>query len=351
MAPVSPACAAPADQAERLVQEGLDLRRAGRDEEALNIFQKAERLGPSPRTRAQAGLAEQALGRWVAAQKSIETALRAKDDPWIIRNRAILESAASSVAEHVGRVMVLGSPVRAKVFINGESAGTLPLSEAFAVAAGEAVVAVEAPGYVSMNRKITVAARRLIRETIDLPPDGSARTVERLVSPPPTTSSRDMTEETQRRAATDLAAPRAEPAANALMGDETVARRGRPGSSQSIDTGWTWQRSLGAGLAALGLGSLVFGIVEHVGRESRASDFRRVGCGTRDLSIGDCQSRYDKVQSAQTWMIVGYVGAAVLGASGAFFLWLSPSEPIAAPDRDAVALAASGIIAHWQRPF
>jgi hypothetical protein len=58
-------------------------------------------------------------------------------------------------------------------------------------------------------------------------------------------------------------------------------------------------------MAALGLAGLVLGIVEHFGRESKASGFKRAGCGTNNLSLGDCQDRYDQIQAAQTWIIVG----------------------------------------------
>ena len=92
---------------------------------------------------------------------------------------------------------------------------------------------------------------------------------------------------------------------------------------------WTWQHEMGAGLAVLGAASLVLGIVEHVSYFGKANDFKNAGCGTKDLSVGvGCKSLNDQFNSAQTWFVVGYVGAAVLGGAGAYFLWLAPAEAI-----------------------
>src|SRR5450432_505854 len=91
---------APSDEdAVGLMRQGIELRRAGRDQDALDLFQRAERVAPSPRGLAQIGLAEQALGRWVAANRHLGSALKNQGDPWIARNHAKLEKAARAVAD------------------------------------------------------------------------------------------------------------------------------------------------------------------------------------------------------------------------------------------------------------
>src|SRR3982751_2270792 len=72
-----------ADDAEPLIRRGIELRRAGRDAEALEQFRQANQLAPSPRAAAQIGLAEQALGRWLDADGHLRAALAAPSDPWI----------------------------------------------------------------------------------------------------------------------------------------------------------------------------------------------------------------------------------------------------------------------------
>jgi hypothetical protein len=143
----------------------------GHDEEALALFRRAHSLAPSARARAQIGLAEQALGRWVLAERDVAGALEVTGDSWVRKNRTDLVAALEAVRDHLGRVAVLGSPIGAIILINGERIGKLPQAEPLSVPAGEAVVGLMAPGHVSLMRKINVFARALVSETIDLPVD------------------------------------------------------------------------------------------------------------------------------------------------------------------------------------
>ncbi|HEX3697716.1 MAG TPA: tetratricopeptide repeat protein [Polyangia bacterium] len=62
---VSPAAFAQSGaEADAAISKGVVLRRQGKDEEALEFFQRANKLAPSPRAKAQIGPAEQAIGRW-----------------------------------------------------------------------------------------------------------------------------------------------------------------------------------------------------------------------------------------------------------------------------------------------
>src|SRR5262245_3460612 len=70
-----------------LLGEGVELRRRGKDAEALEKFQQAHQISGSPRAKAQMGFAEQALGRWVPAYEHLQASLQATADPWIGKNR------------------------------------------------------------------------------------------------------------------------------------------------------------------------------------------------------------------------------------------------------------------------
>jgi len=59
------------------ISRGVALRRQGRDASALEVFQSAWRSSRAPRALAQVALAEQALGRWVAAEAHLVEALAA----------------------------------------------------------------------------------------------------------------------------------------------------------------------------------------------------------------------------------------------------------------------------------
>lgn len=105
------AFAQPAEKpAESLIKEGLKLRRAGRDIDALDRMQRGYDLEPTPRAAAQVGLCLQAVGRWSEADLKLSEALSATEDPWIVKNRATLKDSIEAIKVHVGRIEVIGSP-------------------------------------------------------------------------------------------------------------------------------------------------------------------------------------------------------------------------------------------------
>jgi hypothetical protein len=271
--------------------------------------------------------------------------LRAKGDAWIIKNRAILEGAAKIVADHLGTVMILGSPSGATVLVNGQRVGTLPMAEPYVVAAGEAVITVEAAGHFSIKRKVTVIARGVVRETIDLPAEGSALASSGSGAPNSDGLGRSVSgaAAADRHSTVSLDARAVERSgAVSNEGAGLPADRATVPAEQG-STSWTWQKSLGAGLLGVAAASLVFGIIETMNRESKANAFKQAGCGTNDLGIGDCRDRYNQVQSSQRWMIAGYIGAAAAGVAGTCFVVLSPTKSPATGDDGTQATAVSGI--------
>src|SRR5450432_2460751 len=107
--------AAPAASADDLMSQGLRLRRDGKDQEALPIFEEASRQQPTPRAFAQLGLCEQALGLWVGAERHIQMALGAGDDPWVHKHEITLRESLKVVQDHLGSVEVWGTPTGARV--------------------------------------------------------------------------------------------------------------------------------------------------------------------------------------------------------------------------------------------
>jgi hypothetical protein len=96
------------------------------------------------------------------------------------------------------------------------------------------------------------------------------------------------------------------------------------------DAAWPWQRTAGViSLVAAG-GALALGVAGHVLREGRAGDFNDACyyAGGQAVAFADpgvdCRGRYDAVKSAETMMLIGYVGAGVLAGAGAALLVLAP---------------------------
>ncbi len=144
------------DAPETQILRGLDLRRAGKDIEALPYFQRAFDKAPTPRATAQLGLVEQALGRWPDAEGHLGRALEAKSDPWIKKNRAVLTQSLETVRSHIAQIDLAGTPVGASVLLNGRVAGTLPLAAPLRVGAGYVELELRAPGHATAKRVLTL---------------------------------------------------------------------------------------------------------------------------------------------------------------------------------------------------
>jgi hypothetical protein len=118
LASTSAAARADDDTPETLLRIGVALRREHRNEEALDEFHKALSLAPTPIALAQVALAEQALGRWLDAERDLRGALDVRGDDWIERNRASLEGARDEVAAHLGWLTVHVDRTGAGVQVN-----------------------------------------------------------------------------------------------------------------------------------------------------------------------------------------------------------------------------------------
>src|SRR5438045_3141318 len=85
------AAAETAHDAEAAIRRGVELRKKGDDEGALREFKRAYEIAPKPRAAAQMGMAEQSLGRWPDAESHLAEAVSSKGDPWVEKNRSVLE--------------------------------------------------------------------------------------------------------------------------------------------------------------------------------------------------------------------------------------------------------------------
>jgi tetratricopeptide (TPR) repeat protein len=149
------ATASSKEEPEEMVRRGLNLRRAGRDDLALALFREALELRSEPRTLAQIGLAEQALGRWTEAEKHLDEALAATGDVWIGAHRLHLEESLAFVRQHVSSLSLEVEAEGAEVAFG--DGGFRPVPQApVRIAPGPVSLRVRAPG------------RSDVAETVDL---------------------------------------------------------------------------------------------------------------------------------------------------------------------------------------
>jgi hypothetical protein len=303
----------PAADAETLIRRGIELRRAGKDAEALSLLQQAYALDGTPRALAQVGLVEQALGKWGLADQHLRRALESAADAWVRKNRAALEEALKAISHHVGHVEVTGSPAGAEVRIDGELVGHLPLPGPISVAAGGIAIEVRAPGFLTIARATSVDVGDLTRESFNL--QSLTPTAAASVEPAP---------------ARPAAATATEPVAQVETGPSPPVGRDQMGT----------RRVVTLTIAGLAVGALALGVVEHLSWQSKVGSFGdTVGCDPAAPARGGgvCQQLYDDGQRAKTIAFVGYGLSAGLAATAAILYFTQPAHQ---PAKTAMACAS-----------
>ena len=125
---------------------GVQHRKDGEHEKALEAFQKADELERTPKSRGQLGFVEHDLGRYVAAEEHLGEALEAKSDPWVTKNRKFLAEALDLTKRHLGYVKLGGGESGATVTIQAKPVGVMPIDKPIRVEEGEVLITVNSPG-------------------------------------------------------------------------------------------------------------------------------------------------------------------------------------------------------------
>jgi hypothetical protein len=286
---------------DQLIEAGVGARRAGNDEQALVLFTQAWEAGHAPRARAQMGLAEQALGKYVEAKLHLAEALAATGDAWITGRRAALEEALAAVSARLGQLDVRSEQAGARLRINGRDAGALPLAAPLWVMPGTIAVEVSAPGFASSARTLTVTAGQLSRERFELV--ATAVTATPVRPPPPV--------EPDPHPRDDDSTPPEQLRADATPVDTTpVEEPAESGGSVLPVVGW-----ITAGVGVVGVG---LGVYFYTARESAASTYNDnalcvYGDKTREERCGTFAA---DARSAETMMTVSLIGGGVFLAGG-----------------------------------
>jgi PEGA domain len=215
------------------INEGISLRRAGKDDAALGVFLDLEKRTPdSVRLLLHITTAALATGKWTLAYDYMQKAAAHKDDPYYQRHKAAIETVERAIAQHVGSFRANGSPSGAEVRLSGAVIGTLPMGDARPVEVGSYMLEVSKPGFFPLRRPVTI------------PNDGSL-------------TQEDVELREQKSFATSVAlgqpASAGEPAADSTPVTPTVWWRSRA---------VTWSL-LGVGVAAGAASGIAFGIREN----------------------------------------------------------------------------------------
>jgi hypothetical protein len=301
------------------------LRHKGQDHAALLFFQKAYDLEPSPRTAAQLGLVELALGYALAAERHLSEALSSPNHIWVAKNRAKLETALADTRKAIATVEITGTPAGAEVLVNGSAVGSLPLQKPVAVAEGTVQIIVRAPGFAEKTVRMPIPGGSRERVAIDLVPASAA---------------------TAGAAGNGLVAP-GDPRAAGQLGQQA----GAPAPNAWVrPAAWT-----ASAVAAVAVGFGGWSLLRAKGKEEDFNTQTRPGSSELACDVDfpnrgpePCGSYYSDGRSARTLGLVG-LGIGALAAAGAVagFLWSSPHrEP-----EVAITPWQDGVAASWSTRF
>jgi hypothetical protein len=292
------------------LRRGVDLRRAGRDDESVREFEAAYALSREARTAAQLGLVRQALGRWLDADRLLREALATPDDPWVTRNRASLDAAFEVVNRHVGRLLVRGNVEGAEVRVDDALVATLPMTDPARVLAGTVSLEVRASGYETVSRRFVVDPSLLVQEFVELRPA--------VIAPPPPV----------------IAAP-----SPVLIAPSPVI----VAPPLDAPSRWPARRVWATASLATGGAALVLAGVAAALREDAAVRYNSGGCPpllTR--SVGACA---DLASQATAWETTAWIALPVgtaLAATGVV-LWLLPTRATPSATRCAPSFTEPGL--------
>lgn len=274
---VAPLLRAQSDSpSEVLIAEGVELRKQGKERDALEKFERAYAIAPTSRAMAQMGLASKSLRMYVQAEEYLGRALAEETDPWIVDHKEALALALEVVRKNLAWLEVRAN-IPAELSVDGNSVGTLPLKSPVRVRAGAIRIDLRAEGYEAWTARETLVG------------GGTGNVNATLKALPPVVAK-------PTRPAPELEHRPVEPPTN--------------GSRAFL----TWS-ALGVGAAGVVVGT-VFGLRSLSLKKDRDAECPTSTCTTTKGVELDQDAR-----TAATWSTVGFVvGAAGLGTATVLFL-------------------------------
>jgi hypothetical protein len=328
-------------QAQALQVEGLRLMQKGDNRHALEKFDEAFQLVPSPRILFNRGKAHHALGDDVDALADFERFLdEAPFAPKESRDEAT--RVVEKLRPKLAYLDIQAEDPGSEISVDGHTVGTAPLARPVVVARGKHEIKATKSGMNDDVRSVSVIPGQKLRVAIRLTAVAERTPVAPAVVP----------------AAPVEPAPVVTPVGPAVTPPVKPPEPPAPAPGErpwQITAGW-----VAAGASALFLGA---GITAQLLSASKSSDFNAVKNapspdGTCNQAFvndggGPCQGLADAAHQRKVFAIVGYVAAGV-AAAGSVALFLSaPSQP-AAPREVAAACsptAAAGFSCALQLTF
>jgi hypothetical protein len=284
-------------EGDQLIERGLKLREQGRDADALPLFERANALEPSPRACAQLALANQALGKWVEAERGLMTALDAADDAWVMQRREPLEKALATVRSQLGWLEVEANVPGAAISVDESLVGVAPLAGPLRVAGGLVHLKVTASGYLPALRLVQVRSGEHAHEVLTLQPEHASSPEEGR----PTEAS---------------------PAPVATVRSDTSGAASRAKVGRTRTSAWL---ALGGSATLLAGGAIASAIREHDVSIWNDNAKCLVGTATREQTCSQYQSA---ANTATVLSVIGYATGGALALTSLVLFLRSAPEPV-----------------------
>ena len=337
-------------EVETLIRQGVQLRTQGRDALALPLFQRAYDLERTPRTAAQLGLAEFAMGYWLASERHLSEALASPRHPWVAKNRPYLERSLKEVRASVGELEIVGTPAGAEILINGKAEGVLPRAAPVRVNDGMAQVTVRAPGFEELRTTVQVLGGKRERVNVKLVRTKTAAVaVARGADPAPDPD----------RSFTAPPLPPPPGGGRPDLSAKPAAPEPASGSAPSWVRPAAW---ITGGLAVVSLAVGGYGLYDMKQHEDRFNTRPSPSTGGRECSTDNptkgspfCKTLYDRTVSSQRLGLIGLqAGGLLAAASVVAFLWSADDSSelaLAAPTGLVAGSDGDGLSASWRMRF
>ena len=300
---------APKDRANRLFQQGNELRRQGRSADALSRYQQAYRIYPSFKILLNMALTLEEVGRPVEAAAFFDRFIRRGEGQSPRDKMALARSKLAGIRARVASVWISCPVQGALVRVDSVRVGVTPLARWIYLAPGKHRLRLEATGFRPLERDLDLGAG----QQHDLPL--------RL---------------------TAVQSSDGEPVVGGGGPARSVAARGAVDRRRQTRIAWA-RVLLGAGLAwAVGAG-VMYGLGVHQGNAAHHR-YMAAADETWTTCPAAIDGLYREKDAARTKLVVGHLfaGAALVSAGAALVLYLGrPKERSAGGPSSAVSLTMS----------
>jgi tetratricopeptide (TPR) repeat protein len=143
-------------EADRLFEQGVAARKAGKLSDAEALFRKAWALKKTWDIAANLGLVELNLGRLPEGAEHVRLAIAELPPSESDKMRADLKAALDAARPDIAEIEVRCDVAGAEVLVNGASKGTTPLSRSAFASPGEIAVEVRKDGYLPERKTVAV---------------------------------------------------------------------------------------------------------------------------------------------------------------------------------------------------